>query len=91
MFWQLRNPIAVKPSRTLAERIRELGKPADFADELDEPVDSISDALPHCPADHLHIYVALPAPSEWSSLLLRMRSADLPLYNFINDTQPSKT
>ena len=71
-LWQLRNPIAVKPSRTLAERIRKLGTLADFADELDEPVDSVSDAFPHSPKHHLHIIIQLLSAGGLSSLLSHM-------------------
>jgi hypothetical protein len=74
---QLKNPIAIKPSRTLAERIRSLGnKFADFADELDELVDKVSGIFPHPPEDHLHIIVQPPAAGESSSLLSHIRSAD---------------
>ena len=76
MFWQLNDPEPVAPEETLAERIRELGKFADFADELDEPVDSVSVAFPHSPKHHLHVVIQLPSAGGLSSLLPHMRRAD---------------
>ena len=61
--------MAVKPSPTLTTRIRELGTLVDFADELDEPVDSVSDTFPHPPERHLHIIIELPSAGRSSSLL----------------------
>ena len=61
--------MAVKPSPTLATRIRELGTLADFADKLDEPVDSVSDTFLHPPEHHLHIIIELPSVGGSSSLL----------------------
>jgi hypothetical protein len=61
--------MVVKPSPTLATRIRELGTLADFADKLDEPVDSVSDTFLHPPEHHLHIIIELPSAGGSSSLL----------------------
>jgi hypothetical protein len=75
--WQLKNPIIIKPSATLAERIRSLGdKFADFADELDEPADKVSDIFPSPREGHFHIIVKLPVTGGWSMLPLHMTSAD---------------
>jgi hypothetical protein len=49
---------------------------ADFADELDEPADKVSDIFPHPTEDHLHIIVQLPAAGEWNSLFSCMRNTD---------------
>ena len=75
MFWQLNDPEPLEPEEMLANRIRSRGNDiSTFATRLGA-ARKISD-LHNCPADHLHIYVALPALGEWNSLFPHMRSAD---------------
>jgi hypothetical protein len=58
--------MVIKPSRSLSQRIQLLGTNfSDFADELDEPTDTVSDRWPAQPAnDRLHVLVKLPTPGE---------------------------
>ena len=65
---QLNEPELVEPEETLAERMRSRGDISTFATRLGA-ARKISDVFPldTYPADHVHIYVALPDHhSEWS-------------------------
>ena len=63
--YQLRVPIAVKPSGTLTERIKMQGKIINFADPLDEPTDKVLDVFIRPPSESdLHIIVKLSVTSE---------------------------
>jgi hypothetical protein len=57
--------MAVKPSPTLPTRIRELGTLVDFADKLDEPVDSVSEVFknwnPTPTSPQLDVIILIPA------------------------------
>ena len=64
--YQLKFSIAIKPSSTLTERIRERGETTNFADPLDEPTDKVLDVFTRQPSGNdLHIIVELPATSEF--------------------------
>ena len=75
---QLNEPEPVEPEETLADRMRSRGGISTFTTRLGA-ARKISDVFPldTCPADHVHIYVALPDHGEWTSLFPHMRSADV--------------
>jgi hypothetical protein len=60
---QLKDPIVIKPARTLPERIQALGTDfASFAEELDEPTDRVAGIFPtDLVEDHIHVLVQLPS------------------------------
>jgi hypothetical protein len=63
LLFKLKDPMVIKPSRSLFQRIQSLGTNfSGFADELDEPTDNVSDFWKLRPAnDRLHIFVRLSA------------------------------
>jgi hypothetical protein len=69
--YQLKDPMVIKSTRSLVEHIQSLGDPPNFADELDELTDKVSDIFPQQPfQSDLHIIATLPAAGEWRVLWL---------------------
>ena len=59
-YWQLKEPVSVRPEKTLVERISSLGELSQFATELQEPSDSVLDIFPEQLPKGLHIIVQKP-------------------------------
>jgi hypothetical protein len=70
--------VLAKPTSGLSDRIQKLGTNFSyFADELDDPTESVSDIWSAQPANKaVHVLVKRRAAGEWSLLFLHMRSAD---------------
>jgi hypothetical protein len=75
---QPREPIPIKPSRTLSERLSLRGSSfSDFADEL-EVADKVSVTFPgHLSEEQLHIIAEHVRTGEWSLFHVHMDNADI--------------
>jgi len=69
-YWQLNDPVSVRPAKTLAERISGLGNLSQFATELEDPSDSVLDTFREQPPKDLHIIVQKPLGESYVVLFV---------------------